>query len=405
MSEAYGYYTYGDEKAKHIVGSSSYGIKKLDKDINLISKEVNCYIKTLDKDLTYSLLTSVSKNVFAGNFSLHKSANGYLQYVSNLPSTTFDVEIIDNTSYSINLENSGYYEIVTEGQVSKYNVNISAEPSNATIKINGVEQNTYIAYDTEEIEYEISLDTYCTKKNKIKITKDENLQFTLLPTIHLTIIPSIEDATVVIAGIERREYTGELGEIVHYTITKHGYKTVNADIELTEDTVLNVELISTIVHVNYPTTDLPTTVTTSGIGPSSSYAFYRSSSRLYSSSGSYNINSGKSYAYLKFTTPTVETTLSIRCYVSSESNYDFGAIWVGNTSVQPSQSSVKSGTAISGGEYLYRNSGNTSYTTVTKVLAPNTTYYINLIYVKDGSGNTNSDRFYISNIEFDVLEE
>ena len=78
MTEAYGYYTYGDEKDKYIIGSSSYGFYKLDRSLYLLSKSAINYTKTLDKDLDNNLLyTFVSKNAVCYDYSLNKSANVY----------------------------------------------------------------------------------------------------------------------------------------------------------------------------------------------------------------------------------------------------------------------------------------------------------------------------------------
>ena len=33
-------------------------------------------------------------------------------------------------------------------------------------------------------------------------------------------------------------------------------------------------------------------------------------------------------------------------------------------------------------------------------LTENTTYYLNFFYVKDGSNNSNSDRFFVSKIQY-----
>mgnify|MGYP003290540349 CR=1 FL=1 len=149
---------------------------------------------------------------------------------------------------------------------------------------------------------------------------------------------------------------------------------------------------------------LTSTVTTSGIGTSSSYAFYNTGSDLRSSSGSYNVNSGSSYAYIKFTTPNEKTTLSVQAYVSSEASCDFGGVYVGTKEYRPSKSNISSKTTDGYGSWLMSSSGNnTSYTTYSKTLEPNTTYYINFSYAKDGSVHTNSDRIFIKNITFQTF--
>ena len=131
---------------------------------------------------------------------------------------------------------------------------------------------------------------------------------------------------------------------------------------------------------------------------------------IQSGSTSYNVNNGKSYGYIKFTTPdtTDDILLSVSCYTSSENNWDFGGVYVGTVIYQPTQSQIKNKTTDGNGFYLYTGSGSNSspatYTleTVGQTLQPNTEYYISFAYVKDSSGNSNNDRFFISEIKFNT---
>lgn len=90
----------------------------------------------------------------------------------------------------------------------------------------------------------------------------------------------------------------------------------------------------------------------------------------------------------------------VTCYVSSESNYDFGGVYVGSKIYKPTQSQAKNGTTDSAGSYLIRQSGSNSSKEYTMTLTANTTYYLNFFYVKDGSNNSNSDRFFVSKIQY-----
>ena len=127
--------------------------------------------------------------------------------------------------------------------------------------------------------------------------------------------------------------------------------------------------------------------------------FTISGSAIQNGSTSYNVNSGTSYGYIKLTTKE-QCTLSVTCYVSSESNYDFGGVYVGSKIYKPTQSQAKNGTTDSAGSYLIRQSGSNSSKEYTMTLTANTTYYLNFFYVKDGSNNSNSDRFFVSKIQY-----
>lgn len=140
---------------------------------------------------------------------------------------------------------------------------------------------------------------------------------------------------------------------------------------------------------------------------------------LMSGATSYNINNGTSWGYFSFTTPNRVTTLNITGYASCENNWDFGACVLSrNTAasidgVAPTandyvtkikNATIKSDTtdlAVGSPIVVFRSTGeNTTSSSAAVTLAENTTYYLHLVYKKDGSGNKGDDRFYISYISF-----
>lgn len=127
--------------------------------------------------------------------------------------------------------------------------------------------------------------------------------------------------------------------------------------------------------------------------------FQISGSNIQNGSSSYNKNSGTSYGYIKLTTKE-QCTLIVTGYVSSEGSYDFGGVYVGSKIYKPTQSQAKNGTTDSAGSYLIRQSGSNTSKEYTMTLNANTTYYLNFFYVKDGSSNSNSDRFFVSKIQY-----
>lgn len=116
-------------------------------------------------------------------------------------------------------------------------------------------------------------------------------------------------------------------------------------------------------------------------------------------SKSFNVNSGASYGYIKL--DCIETqTLKIKCYTSSESNYDFGGIYIDTNVAKPTQTQIKNKTQITTtGTWLYTGSGNnTTVSEYTATLQAGKTYYINFAYAKDSSQNSNKDMFIITEI-------
>jgi len=73
---------------------------------------------------------------------------------------------------------------------------------------------------------------------------------------------------------------------------------------------------------------------------------------------------------------------------------------VGTNIYQPTREQVKAGTTDGNGQYLMTGSGQVSKATYTATLEPNTTYYLMLIYVKDGSGDGYDDRLTVYDITF-----
>lgn len=403
MTESYGYYTYGDIKLKTLQGKNSWGFKRTPRTLHLVSKNANSYKTEMAKnyDTSESLLT-VSKNAICHETSLVKAANSHFNSTDMTTETkSYGYDILDTKNIQVSTTDIGFYEITTVGQIARHNLSIIPIPLESTVKINDVEQSSYNGYETEEINYEVSCDGYTTRSGNIKLIENTELEVILKIQVLLTINVDQENAVVIVNGVEGKEHILGQGDEVNVEVTCNGYKKYTNTFIIEEDTVLDVVLEKNIITVVYPGSTLPSTVTTSGIGSSSSSAFYNSGSSLYSNSGSYGVNNGSSYAYIKFTTPNETTTVSVQAYVSSEANYDYGGVYVGTKEYRPAKSAISGKTTDGYGSWLMSSSGsNSSYSTYTKTLSPNTTYYINFSYAKDGSGHKNSDRIFIKNITF-----
>lgn len=403
MTESYGYYTYGDVKLKTLQGKTSWGFEKTPRTINVVSKNANSYKTEIAKNYdTSNAVLSVSKNALCNGISLVKSANSHFNSTNMTTEVkNYGYDILDTKNVQLSTTDIGYYEITTCGQIARYDLLIIPTPSEAIVKINDAEQSSYNGYETEGIKYEISLEGYATRIGNVYLIEDTELNITLPLAVHLTINVDQESAVVTVNGVEGKEHTLGQGDEVTVKVTCAEYKTYTNTFIIEEDTVLDVDLQPSAITVVYPSSTLPSTVSTSGIGSSSSSAFYNTGTDLYSNSGSYGVKNGSSYAYIKFTTPNQSTTLSVQAYTSSEAYCDYGAIYVGTKIYQPSRSDIKNEVTDGYGSYMMVSAGNnTSYSTYTKTLEPNTTYYINLMYAKDGSANNYSDRLFVKNITF-----
>ena len=189
-----------------------------------------------------------------------------------------------------------------------------------------------------------------------------------------------------------------LGATVSYGVTCAGYRKITGSKRLLADETITVSMQEAVAEDVVLSGDFadPTGQLVNFVDGSN---FVVSGTAIVNGSKSYNVDSGTSYGYIKLTTKE-QCTLSVTGYVSSESNYDFGGVYVGSKLYKPTQSQAKNGTTDSAGTYLIIQSGSNSSKEYTMTLTAKTTYYLNFFYVKDGSSNSNSDRFFVSKIQY-----
>jgi len=235
----------------------------------------------------------------------------------------------------------------------------------------------------------------------------ENYLLDTKPTPSLTLTINVPDGCSITGKYSNETVTGNIiGVFPNTSITLQlvldNYlpitKTYTIGTENITETVTIDEFTSipTSFALSYPYTDQDSILSTLVDG--TNFIINSDLSAITSGSSSYNVDSGTSYGHLVIQ-PTVETTLSVTGYVSSEGNFDFGAVYVGTQIYKPTQAQLKSKTTDSNGSYLFVQSGNSnSSTTYTTTLSANTLYYINFCYAKDSSSNSGSDRLIITDI-------
>lgn len=189
-----------------------------------------------------------------------------------------------------------------------------------------------------------------------------------------------------------------IGAQVSWSVSCTGYRTKTGTVSALSTQTINVtleELQAVDIVLSGDFSD-PHNQLTSLVDGSN---FQISGTSIQNGSTSYNKDSGTSYGYIQLTTKE-STTLSITASVGSESNYDFGGVYVGTKIYKPTQSQAKSKTTDGSGSYLMSISGSVSSKAYTMTLQANSTYYLNFFYVKDGSGNSNGDRFNVTEIKY-----
>lgn len=221
-------------------------------------------------------------------------------------------------------------------------------------------------------------------------------------TVPLT-IAGMPGGSTVTWSIDGKSTTGAtvsayLGALVSWSVACSGYRKKTGSLTALAAQTINVtleELQAVDIVLSGDFSD-PHNQLTSLVDGSN---FQISGTSIQNGSTSYNVDGGTSYGYIQLTTKE-QTTLSITASVDSESNYDFGGVYVGTKIYKPTQSQAKSKTTDGSGSYLMSISGSVSSKAYTMTLQANSTYYLNFFYVKDGSGNSNGDRFSVTEIKY-----
>ena len=173
---------------------------------------------------------------------------------------------------------------------------------------------------------------------------------------------------------------------------------------ITENT--SIALVATLVgeHVvyTYPFNQTYSYANLTNLVDSTKFAVDETLQAL-TSKAAYNIDNGTAYGYIEFTTPATSCTVSVTGGVSSEMNYDFGAVYIGKAVYEPTRYQISSATTDGNGQYILRGSGNVTSATYTKELEPNTTYFLSFAYAKDNSQNSGNDCLFITNITFNAV--
>lgn len=173
---------------------------------------------------------------------------------------------------------------------------------------------------------------------------------------------------------------------------------------ITENT--SIALVATLVgeHVvyTYPFNQTYSYANLTNLVDSTKFAVDETLQAL-TSKAAYNIDNGTAYGYIEFTTPATSCTVSVTGGVSSESNYDFGAVYIGKAVYEPTRYQISSATTDGNGEYILRGSGDITSAVYTKELEPNTTYFLSFAYAKDNSQNYGNDCLFITNITFNAV--
>ena len=155
--------------------------------------------------------------------------------------------------------------IPVELEITRVSLTINPTPADAVVTINGKTQKTITVDYGTEVSYSVAKIGYDTKSAKITLVENTNLDIELSQTVVvLTINPTPSDATVMIAGVEQKNYTGVYGDIVDWEVSAAGYTSKSGSETLTENKTVDVALEKVQVTVSINATPADATVTLNG---------------------------------------------------------------------------------------------------------------------------------------------
>ena len=155
--------------------------------------------------------------------------------------------------------------IPVELEITRVSLTINPTPADAVVTINGNTQKTITVDYGTEVSYSVAKTGYDTKSAKITLVENTNLDIELSQTVVvLTINPTPADATVTIAGVEQKKYTGVYGDTVDWEVSAAGYTSKSGSETLTENKTVDVALEKVQVTVSINATPADATVTLNG---------------------------------------------------------------------------------------------------------------------------------------------
>ena len=150
-------------------------------------------------------------------------------------------------------------------EIIRVSLTINPTPADAVVTISGKAQKTITVDYGTEVSYSVSKTGYDTKSAKITLEENTNLDVELSQTVVvLTINPTPADATVTIAGVEQKKYTGVYGDTVDWEVSAIGYTSKSGSETLTTNKTVDVALEKVQVTVSINATPADATVTLNG---------------------------------------------------------------------------------------------------------------------------------------------
>ena len=120
-------------------------------------------------------------------------------------------------------------------------------PSNATVTINGTQDNTVVVKKGSQVTWSVEAPHYVSQNGSETVNEDTVKSITLVAEqVTLTINPTPSDANVELNGVSQKSITVDYGTSVHIKVSKEGYKTYESDYNVTNTETKDVTLTQII---------------------------------------------------------------------------------------------------------------------------------------------------------------
>lgn len=149
----------------------------------------------------------------------------------------------------------GSHFVASAKQIEGLAFKIVSVPTDATVIINGVEQDVCYCGYADEVEYTVMAEGYKTKSGRVTLADDLTLPVTLVSTEEfytVTINPTPADAKVVINGVVTNTFTKGRGASIKWSVSKDGLVTKSGTFILADNVVMDVELLARFSIVPNP---------------------------------------------------------------------------------------------------------------------------------------------------------
>lgn len=165
------------------------------------------------------------------------------------------ITVVEGTSVNVEVSQEGYVtynktvtvtknetlDVVLEKQ--KFVLTVTTTPSNATVKLNGVEGNSKEFEWGTTVDIEVSADHYVTKTKQVVVKSEQTIEIALERDTHTLTVTAPEGAEVKLNGVKQNSITVLHGTEVLIECTKLHYDTVTKTVTVNDDITENIEMV------------------------------------------------------------------------------------------------------------------------------------------------------------------